>query len=387
MFYEIIVIDYITDFKSLSTENLKILSDGLSNSQFLSNCPNGTIIGIPIDGSTHQQKKIYYPMLSHISMPIKSGERAWAFDQKTPLVSYWISRKVQNISAEDLNFTHDDRARVHSLISNSPDAIQKNSSTFYDASMSVLPLKSVRSGSISRAKEFIGEPVSSVKSKSNDLTLQGSNGTLINLTNFSSTQSATVDIIAGLSQTLNLLKVTNSENYEELVKLQGSIDPSPDDSSRVIISQKFNADAYYKLPDDDAGKIPTISLKTDAARIISKNDLKIIVGQNENQSKIYVKNDGNIIITPGEGKKIKLSGDSADQPYIRYDEFRQVITELENAITNLQAGLVAVAAVVDSIAGGAASSAIATPNATVTSSISKVEVAMKTIGSTKILGS
>lgn len=398
MFQEILVVDYITDYKSLTPDEIKKISENLINSQFILNCPNGTIVGIPIDGGTNNQKKIYYPMLSHISLPLKSGERAWVFEQKAPLVSYWLSRKVQNMTAEDLNFTHDDRARVYSLISNSPDAIQKNSSTFYDANMSVLPLTAVRSGSISRKKEFIGEPVSPYKSKSNDLSLQGSNGTLINLSTFKTPKSATIDIVAGLSAIQNQISTKNVENYEETVKPSNFLDTSPDDSSRIIISQAFSADKYYELPDSDSGDIPTISLKTDAIRIIAQNDLKIIVGPDETQSKIFIKNDGNIVITPS--RQIKLSGETDNQPYIRYDEFRRVITGIEQSITTLQGGLLTIAAILDQVIKGTPPIVVTpeTPPPTtpaiagttvleLTRLQTEIEIAMATIRSQKILGS
>lgn len=310
MFYEILVIDYITDFKSLTPDDLQRVSNFLSGRQFLENCPPGTIIGIPIDGEKTNQRKVFYPMLSHISLPIKAGERVWAFDQSPQLVSYWISRKVQNIAAEDLNFTHDDRARLYPTISKDPELLSKNSEIFYDANMTVVSLKETRNNAISR-KEFVGEPVASIKNKSTDLTLQGSNGTLINLTNLTEAQTGTIDLIAGLSDIDNKKKIRNSENYEELIKPAGLIDPSPGDKSRVIISQKFNSDKYYQLPDGDSGDVPTISLKTDSVRIIAKNDLKIIVGNSDDPSSIIMKNNGDIIITPSSLGVIKLGGEDA----------------------------------------------------------------------------
>lgn len=387
MFHEILVVDYITDFKRLTSIEIDFLSKNLIDPQFFNNCPNGTIIGIPIDGNSNNQKKVYYPLLSHISMPIKSGERAWAFDQKSFQVSYWLSRKVQNTSAEDLNFTHDDRSKVFPFISQQKDDLVKNSKIFFDAQNSVLKLKNVRSESISRAKEFIGEPVSPAASKSSDLTFQGSNGTLINLSNNSSKKSATIEIIAGLSSTYDQEIVTNTENYDEIIKPINTVIPSYKDSSRLTVSQRFNADKYYDFPDDDAGDIPTISLKTDAVRILSNNDLKIVVGPEDSQSRIYIKNDGNIVITPAVNKQIKLSGDDSNQPYILYDVHSEVITEIENAVTQLQGALAAIALSLDTLTSGAASSALITPNISINTSIANINSAMSRIGSKKILGS
>jgi hypothetical protein len=384
MFHEILVVDYIADFKSLSTDDIKRLSDRLVDSQFLTNCPNGTIIGVPIDGNGNTQKKVYYPFFSHISMPIKAGERAWSFERMNHQVSYWITRKVQNTSAEDLNFTHDDRAIIFPFISKDETDIRNNSRTFYDAKTSVLNLEKTRKSAISRS-EFVGEPTAPLKSKSVDFTLQGSNGALINISNKGEVGTSTIDLAAGISEIKDDKKIQNSDGYEEAVKPVDSIILDADVKSIITISQKFNSDQYYKLPANDSGDVPTIALKTDSVRVIAKNDLKIVVGSNDSQSSMIIKSNGDIIITPGN--TIKLSGDSSDQPYIRYDEHRRVITELENAITNLQAGLIAVAAVVDTIASGAASSAIIGPNTSVTSAISNAETAMINIGSSTILGS
>jgi hypothetical protein len=384
MLYEILVVDYVADYKSLTNDDIIKLNSNLINSQFLQNCPNGTIIGIPIDGERNNQKKVYYPALSHISMPIKSGERAWAFEQKSHLVPYWLSRKVQNTSAEDLNFTHDDRARLFPLLEKDTGGKQKVSSTFYDARMSVVSLEDVRKNAISR-KEFIGEPTLPVKCKSTDLSLQGSNGTLINLSNESEGGSATINIVAGISGTSQAENIKNSEKYYEVVKPAKSAQLSVDDSSRLTVSQKFNADEYYNLPGESSDAIPTISLKTGAVRIFAQNDLKIIAGPEDNRSTIIIKNDGNIVITPA--KQIKLSGDSDDQPYLRYDEFRKVISGIEDIAGGLQAGLTAIAGIVDGLASGAATVAITPSNTSIGQAVGNVEAAMSSIRSTKILGS
>jgi hypothetical protein len=384
MLYEILVVDYVADYKSLTNDDIIKLNSNLINSQFLQNCPNGTIIGIPIDGERNNQKKVYYPALSHISMPIKAGERAWAFEQKSHLVPYWLSRKVQNTTAEDLNFTHDDRARIFPLLEKDTGGKQKVSSTFYDARMSVVSLEDVRKNAISR-KEFIGEPTLPVKNKSTDLSLQGSNGTLINLSNESEGGSATINIVAGISETSQVENIKNSEKYYEVVKPAKSAQLSVDDSSRLTISQKFNADEYYNLPGESSDAIPTISLKTGAVRIFAQNDLKIIAGPEENRSTIIIKNDGNIVITPA--KQIKLSGDSDDQPYLRYDEFRKVISGIEDIAVGLQTGLTAIAGIVDGLASGAATVAITPSNTSIGQAVGNVEAAMSSIRSTKILGS
>jgi hypothetical protein len=317
MFREAVVIDYITDYSSLTSEQITKILTGVTNKKFFKNCPNGTIIAAIVDDKSSLQKIIHYPFFSHIRLPIKSGERVWVFSQQADLVPYWLSRKVQNESADDLNFTHDLRADLYNSLSlKSQNAAQTTSSTFYDPNSSTVNLADVRKNSNARS-EFIGEPIISVKSKSVDLTLQGSNGTAIVLTNNGSPGTGTVDIVAGLSDTIKLpesQKITNADKYVESVKplqTSGLGTLKSDDSSRIVVSSGFNADSYYSLPGDDAGESPTISLVTDSVRIQARKDMKILVGPSSDPSSIILKSNGDIIITPSSLGIIKLGGEDA----------------------------------------------------------------------------
>jgi hypothetical protein len=320
MFQEILVVDYITDFKSLTQNQIDTILQGVVNSHFFENCPPGTIIGISIGERFDAQKRVYFPFFSHINMPIKAGERAWAFEQSYGLAPYWLTKKVQNNSAEDLNFTHDGRADfLYALRDASPlDYRQKNSSIFYDSKTSGSSLNEVRKNSVSRS-EFKGEPVVSVKSRSIDLTLQGSNGTAIKFSCDNNPGTGTIDIVAGVSTTSSQQTVTNSEGYQEVVKPILASDSgaatagnlSPDDDSRIIVSRGFNADSYYNLTGDNAGETSTVSIAADSVRILARDDLKIVVGQGSDPSSIILKSNGDIVITPSSTGIIKLGGEDA----------------------------------------------------------------------------
>lgn len=344
MFEEIVVIDYITDINSLTSDQVNSLSQNLINSQFLENCPNGTIIGRPVSGEETIQNKVYYPFFSHMRFPIKAGERAWAFDQGKGLISFWLSRKVQNGSAEDLNFTHQDREKLYPGIKSQATARETISKIFWDSSSSGVKLSDVRKNSISR-KEFSGEPVVPIKSRSVDLTLQGSNGTGIKMSSDDGAGSGTIDIVAGLATTSLQLTVENSEKYFEVIKPIKIEDPgaltagdlNSADDSRITVSRSFNADSYYSLTGDESGDVPTIAIKSDAIRVVSNGDLKIIAGRQGVETSIVIKNDGNVIITPGA--KIKLSGDLDDQPYLRYDQFNTIINDILDILGALQSSL------------------------------------------------
>lgn len=322
-FSEAIVIDYISDITKIDQDTIaKISKKIIDPGSFLTNCPNGTIIAKPVSSTSSNQGRVYYPFFSHMIMPIKAGERVWIFDLGTGQVPYWLSRKVQNRSAEDLNFTHDDRARLYTSLKNKDaSAREKNCLIFDDAGVSGVKLSTVRSESIAR-KDFIGEPVVSLASKSPDFTIQGSNGTIINLSTGESTSSATIEIVAGLATTLDQKQIPaqNAEGYFEILKpaLSGT-DPgaeisgllSPEDDSRITVSRSFNPDSYYSLTGDDAGAQKSITIKTDGVRIIAKNDLKIVVGGSDDPASIIIKSDGNIILTPSSAGYLKLGGDDA----------------------------------------------------------------------------
>lgn len=332
MFQEILVVDYITDFSTLSADQIGNLISGLSDPHFLNNCPNGTIIGIPIARGSPGFKRVYFPFLSHISLPVKAGERAWGFDQENGLPSYWITRKVQNKSAEDPNFTHDDRARIFSALGSDPSKRQTVSRSFYDENASGKKLSNVRLNANSRS-EFTGEPTVSLRAKSVDLAFQGSNNTAIKLGNNGTTSSGTIDIVAGIGTVTSLETIQNTDGYTEAVKpvspatSVGSTpgDLSSADSSRIIVSQLFNADSYYELSGDSAGARPTISLKTDCVRIVAQNDMKIIVGNSSDPSSIVLKSNGDIIITPSSLGIIKLGGDDANGA---------ILATVESVVTN-----------------------------------------------------
>lgn len=341
MFQEVIVVDYITDINALTSEQSSKIVSGLANPHFLESCPCGTIIAIPISGRLNNQKRVYFPFFSHLTLPLKAGERAWVFDQTSGQASYWLTRKVQNTSADDLNFSHDDRARLHGALKSDPDGRKKNSKIFFDSQSSAIDLDDVRAKAISKS-EFAGEPVLAIQSKSIDLTIQGSNGTAIKLSCDDGPGSGTIDIIAGLAMIKDQAIVKNSSGYDEIIKPILSTDDgystagklSKDDESRIILSRKFNADSYYSMEGNDSGEQPTIAIKSNGIRVISENDFKIKVAGG---TSIIIKSDGNIVITPGD--KIRLSGESDDQAYLRYDQFNQIIQNLLDICGALQSSL------------------------------------------------
>lgn len=323
MFDEILVVDYVTDINALTSDQLNTLARQTNESNLLNNCPNGTILGIPISSYGTGQPKVYYPFFSHMRMPAKAGERVWGFTPGGSGASYWLTRKVQDGASEDPNFTFEGRSRLSTELRGTQSGRETISSTFYDSGVSGAKLSSIIKGAVSRS-EFVGEPVVAIKNKSTEISLQGSGNAAIKIGDNSSTDSATIDIIAGISSTKNISTIQNNasftgKSYTEIVKpIVGSDSStlsagnlSADDSSRIIVSQNFSSDSYYDLTGDDSGGQASVVLKSDCIRMIAKKDLKIIVGEGSDPSSIIMKSNGDIIITPSSTGVIKLGGEDA----------------------------------------------------------------------------
>lgn len=286
MFQEILVVDYISDYSKLTDAQIETLSSGLVDKNFLKNCPDGTVIGVRIGRGSNLQKKVYYPFFSHVGMPIKAGERAWAFEQGDARVSYWVTRKVQNKSAEDLNFTNDDNARLYEALSANPDASidtrEAVSRLLYDSNASGVNLSNTRKNAISRS-QFAGEPVAPITKLSPDLTIQGSNNTAVRLGDLGAAGTGTIEIVAGIAS-VQLQETVQNENNKTTKKPLISSDAaasqagslSPDDESRITISRLFNPDEYYQISiGNNEGSAPSVAIKSDKIRIKAESDLKI----------------------------------------------------------------------------------------------------------------
>ena len=316
MFDEILVIDYISNYADLTDEQKKILSSKVINNQFLLNCPNGSIIGSPISPDQTSQARVYYPFFSHLRVPIKAGERAWVCSPNSAGVSYWMSRKVQNMTAEDPNFTHDDRA--FTATSFSP---IKNSSGFIDVNRSGRSLKSAREEALSRS-QFSGRPALLAKGKSPDLIIQGSNSTSIKLTD-ETTGSGLIQLVAGFGpdreqrESNKLTNVTNNGAYYEFIK-----PPPPGIENSATLP---NA-SIVEIAENPA----VVSSRSDVISLTGRSFVQIVAGS----STVVVNSNGEVVITPGT--VVKLAGNESDQPYLRYNEFNTIVNDILDILGNLQ---------------------------------------------------
>lgn len=117
MFKKAIVLEIFPDINLFSNHNLYDLFEyyGITNPNYMNYhyMPDSSLICIePNIGSSsgNNSPKIYFPLLSHVKLPIKVGEWVWVLDDNDGSgTSYWVSRIVGNKISDDVNFTHYDR--------------------------------------------------------------------------------------------------------------------------------------------------------------------------------------------------------------------------------------------------------------------------------------
>lgn len=228
--------------------DLKILNLSLANDVALKNIsenlPIGTIICKVLD--TVDIIEICFPVMStHISMPVKTNELIWFFQDETPfsstsvedghpllaIKSYWLSRKIGGKISEDLNYTHFQRdslitdlqtkdSEKYNQVSN--DALESNKLKTYKKEIEkivkipgfeneLIYVNLYNSGMLENAETMIQkekninifpDAVPRWFSKPYELTFQGSNNTLINLTTTNNTDEdfsskGAIDIVSG----------------------------------------------------------------------------------------------------------------------------------------------------------------------------------------------
>ena len=316
-FKEAVVIDYFKDpFADIENNQAKIdeyISGGLSKESLLA-CPSGTIIGRVI-GETRMTLKIYLPFFSHISLPIKSSEHVWVFEEENEKVGYWLSRKIGFAVSEDKNYTVEERIRFPST----------STTTFSKSFPNVreFDMEKSRKESIAR-NDFKGEVVPDFKTPSHATSLQGSNNTLVLLSHNDSLSSGQIDIIAGRGADTISAPSPTIKNYDGYLEVDkgpfngGKRNPtegnlSASDLSRIIASMNFDSDSYFSINIDPvgSGNGPAVVLKSDQVRIVAKKDFKIQVGEGENASGIIIKSSGDIIILPSALGIVKIGGEDA----------------------------------------------------------------------------
>ena len=414
-FYTAVVIEYFSSPPNPSDiagiqENLRKMKFSILEPAILVGMPAGSILGKMLDNPDQNAVTVFYPMFPHISMPAKPGEQIFVLygsPEKGDRIGYWLTRKSSGLIAEDVNYTHNDRSGetseiVSTTLSSTKLPPSKQFTERTGASLAGITYKSIVENSTSYSQQFQGEVVPRYYSNSPDTAIQGSNNTLLvlgsshTLGQDKSTNTGMIDIVVGRGQSTSTAPgatFTNTRNYDEVDKTatrsanEGKLD-LVNDLSRVHVTMNINPDQAFQIEaGEQSASGPSVVVKSDHVRLVSRDDLKIVVGSGNTQSSIVIKPDGNIVITPGS--KIKLSGESDDQPYLRYDEFNSIINNILDILGSLQTGLVATNVYVDPLAtaAGSAAPSLALDVGGIGTSVADILIQLEDIKSQKILGS
>ena len=234
MFKTGFVLHYVSEYSLLEIEKIKKvinpfrqqseLVPSLQNEStynvVVENLPIGTIICKNLSSNV-DEFIICLPMFSsHLSLPVKKGEVIWFFtnndktfktavEESSPLLSvrnYWVSRKIGLKISEDLNYTsfqRDNKVSDETTANSSFTLPDFNPSRVFNSVYDEILPSSVESYRKSKEDEnFYPAAVPRWYSKPYEFTLQGSNNSIINLTNSnlenkSFKDKGAIDIVSG----------------------------------------------------------------------------------------------------------------------------------------------------------------------------------------------
>jgi hypothetical protein len=310
--------------------------------------PRNSIIGINITGGKNKnnldREEIFFPFFSHISLPVKAGEQVWIFYDNVAgrKIGYWLSRKVGTIFVDDLNYTHIDR---HAIIAisltqnlNSNTKLRKEkvntfgmtfpNPSFDNAANKTLHIKeydSVLGRSFahdSDRAEFIGEPVPRHSKKCSDLTLQGSNNTIITMTHEKDKKTGTIKMAVGrktLPNTLSNIRTDSTLEHEEIDKLAILRGETPDLTEGDINGEEA---ASLIITENFGGLIEL--------RNSGNNFIQIVPNDHDGLS-----TDGGIVLQAASGKFIRLGGADAEESAVLGDTLADILSELMNNLLTI----------------------------------------------------
>ena len=387
------VIDYVSNPADLSKEKFKDLFGAEITANDIIGMPRNTIFAYQLNRKQNlknQRPYIVLPFFSHIVQPIKPGELIWCikdFDGQL----YWLSRKHSLLSVEYLNYTCETRLQ-ETLTDNVIIKTTKQTADKFNSEkvkedvsskpISFPPITAIKTDALkqnlnifnaSAISDFTGEPIPRASTRSPDLSLHGSNNTMIllgedrdtdNLDEEGRQQSrGAIDLVVGRGQTEKTSAIKNIENvygYNEInkdtrstipgendKKTEGDID-FKNDSARIFISMNSIADqklgyidkfgtsldffninhGHYDSATSDAVILPKscIIIKADENRIISKYGGSLLLkregketssGDNETeQTNIELCKEGNIHLRTGDTGIIYLGENVYSQPAV-----------------------------------------------------------------------
>jgi hypothetical protein len=381
------VIDFISDPKALSEERVNLIKSSIVNSAHVNAMPINSIWCQIIEANRLDQHIAYPFFPAHLCFPIKPAEQVWIFYSAVDQTYYWMCRKPGDYISEDVNYTHIDRIvnqpstaggagverqtgsrnAFNGTTQNAASFPQgKTDSVYEKTSGAFLNDDQIIAQSEEYQEKFIQEAVPRLVRQPGDFVVQGSNNASVLLgSSTNSPGQGIVDIVAG--HKIETIPVRNTRGNQEIDKTQAAITDSATDfildKSRLYLAMNDNPDSNFFINIEGingSGEGASAVIKSDQVRLVARNDVKI-KAENSNAA-VVIRSNGDIVVVPGSEGKVYLAGTSSDQPYLRYDQFSDIINRILDITAVLQSGIEAVAADTSQIASAfAAVSAAATP--------------------------
>jgi len=404
--HQAVVVDVFSNPALLSDKQKNIIKNKVGNHTFCDKMPRNAISAIRLDAdgtaSLDNKPVIFYPFFSgHLAMPIKPGERVFIIYENAnapnepvgaDILGYWITRVSANINIDDLNYTCQERTppitakdQIRQIIDGTavedvpgfPNGtsvegrVLKNPNGFEEIVTSAFAFRNIDDGddvweskvdqaSPLTATEFTGEPVPRYSKVCSDLVLQGSNNTLIALTEDIAAKSeggstilgaGSIDIVAGrgVGSGNVVTPIANTREYEETDKkvdiatsAEGDLDFLTD-LSRVYVSMKSNVDDLFGLTyafgDDIVPPkvgVASTTVKSDEVRVVARDSgsIRLVKKSTDDASfcEVNLLSDNRIAI---DAEKIYLGYDTGDT----VSEVTTLATDTSGLYTSLAPGL------------------------------------------------
>tara|TARA_Y100000034_G_scaffold93721_1_gene113476 strand:- start:48 stop:1337 length:1290 start_codon:yes stop_codon:yes gene_type:complete len=328
-----IVVEFISNPAEQRSQIIDI-AGSISNSSYINRMPRNSAVVRLVGIDT--QPMICYPFFSpHFCLPIKAGEQVWIMfpEGRISSLGYWMTRKATDITVDDINYTHLDRVSKYGAESPEIDQVfdpatfplGQDSNPEHNTLPGSDPYEAIVDKSVAHNTQFSGEPIPRFSKMCGDLTIQGSNNTLISLGSdrdgdpFSGTGdklAGSIDIVAGRGMTTATSPtsvVENTRGYEETDKaphltgkalFDNPAEGDPDfnnDLSRIYLSMNTNGDDNFSLtyPDsiESVTSKPYAIVKSDEVRLIARETGSIrITKEGSNKAVITMLSDGKILI-------------------------------------------------------------------------------------------
>ena len=389
---------------------------------------NSVLVNIVNAGASKSESKLtlcfpFFP--PYMQFPVKPGEQIWVMSERPSqemTYLYWMCRITGPGFADGVNYTHLDR-QILPTPDEDPQFPNGDGTPSHFTMPNADSFDTIVDESAS-GLSFNPEPVPRLTKRPGDLVLQGSNNTLILMSDdrgwgadenpadsetsnasktdeeISKTLAGSIDVVAGRGRFLGdpdsepeltaPRVVANARDNDETDKyFTNPVEGDPDfvnDSSRVYVSMNSNGDEKLGLTEGDTlptpfegsydphDDEPYVIMKSDNVRIVArKNDDKDINGSirivkegstNEDLATIMITPEGNVQISGAKifiGRSGDDGGDGAVDGSEPYMRFSDFEAYMNQTLDKIAGDIEDLAGIVETATGGVGGSANVTP--------------------------